>query len=470
MKKIHYHIVLLCSLMLSLSFTSCDDYLGVVPKGKKVPTTLADFEALMRYEYGCHRVDVTQALVLLNDRYVNDSYLSYYPLYKANYLWDETADRVKLNNSDETAYYNGYSAISTFNLIIENALTSTEATEAEQKEVWAQAKVLRAMTYFNLVNFYADTYDEATADSKLSVPLITSADINAAYTQVTIRAIYDFMLKDLDEALPYLPTVSATVLHPNLGTAYAFYARLYLQMNKYTEALSYAEKALAENSELYDWISYYQSNKSLIEDPDSYTRTTSPMGYDYDENYNYRHGSVYYSSAENYLLPERAARFEDGDARFLSRWKLRTVGSLTYYYGTLSGYFNYGGMTTTEVYLIKAECLARDGQIDEAMAVLNKVRKTRILPDVYQDLTAAGEKEAMTAILKTKNNELILTLVPFCDARRLNNEGVYTTSLTKEFNGETYVLSSTSHLWTMPFPQGAIDNPGNGSITQNVDR
>jgi tetratricopeptide (TPR) repeat protein len=469
MKKIKYSIFLLCTVFLNFCLTSCDDYLDDVPKGEKIPTTLADFEALMRYEYGCQRVDVTQALILLNDQYVSDSYLAFYPLYKANYLWDETANRINLNNSDEGTYYNGYSAISTFNLIIENALTSEEATEAEQKEVWAQAKVLRAMTYFTLVNFYADTYNPSDAATKLSVPLITSANINAAYEQVSIQKIYDFMLKDMEEALPFLPKESATILHPNLGTGYAFYARLYLQMKNYDSALTYAQKALDENHTLFDWTTYYESNKSIIEDPESYTLTTSPMGYDYSENYIFRHGSNYYSSSENYLLPERADRFEAGDARFLSRWKLRTVGSSVYYYSTLSGYFNYGGITTTEVFLIKAECLARSGQINEAMDILNEVRKKRILSDVYNDLTASTEAEAMHAILKTKNNELVMTHIPFCDARRLNKEGVYTTSYSKEYNGKTYSLSPTSHLWTMPFPLGAIENPGNGSITQNVE-
>ena len=36
---------------------------------------------------------------------------------------------------------------------------------------------------------------------KLSVPLITSADINAPHKQVTIQEIYDFMIKDVKEAI-----------------------------------------------------------------------------------------------------------------------------------------------------------------------------------------------------------------------------------------------------------------------------
>ncbi len=468
--KLLYKLLIFPVLLVTFGLTSCDEYLDIVPKGEKIPETLADFEAMLRYEYGCHRVDVNQALILLNDKYVSGSNLSYYPLYKANYLWDESADRVELNNSDETTYYASYSAISSFNLVIENALSSSEATDDERQEVWAQAKVLRAMTYFNLVNYYADTYDETTASDKLSVPLITSADVNAAYTQVTIQKMYNFIMSDLDEALPYLPHEAATVLHPDLGACYAFYARVYLQMKDYSNALIYANKALAENDQLYDWTAYYQLNQSQIENADSYVRTSSPMGFDYVENYNYRHGSTYYSSSEQPMLIDRAKQFEDGDARFLSRWKLRTVGSDTYYYATLQGYFNYGGITTVEVLLIKAECLARNGEYGNAMKIVNDIRKTRILALYYNDLSADTESQAMNYIIQLKRNELILTLIPFCDIRRLNNEGTYTTTLTKEYDGQTLTLLPNSHMWTMPFPQGAIDNPGNGSISQNVEK
>lgn len=468
MKNIYYSI--LCLLALGLTFTSCDSYLDDVPKGAKIPTTLADFEAFIRDEYGNQSVNVNQASNLLNDKYVTTATLSFDRLTNANYMWDEKADRIELNRADETTYYRSYAGISTFNLIVENALTTTEATDEQKRVVWAEAKVLRAMSYFNLVNFYADTYETSTAATKLSVPLITSANINAPSKQVSIQEMYDFILADVKDALPYLPKVSQTALHPNLGTGYAFYARVYLQMNNYTEALKYADLALSENSALYDWTIYYNNNKAIIEKPNSYTTKSSPMGYDYVENYNYRHGATARLTTENDIPVERAQRFETGDARFLSRWKIRTVGAETYYRRTLSGNFNYGGITTVEIYLIKAECLARAGQISDALAILNKVRKMRILPTSYHDIATVDKTTAINAILKTKNNELILTIVPFADARRLNAEGVYKVSFSKQAGGTTYTLSSTSHLWTMPFPQGATKNPGNGTITQNVPK
>jgi len=467
MKKIYKNI--LCVLALGITFASCEDYLDDVPKGSKVPTTLADYEAFIRDEYTNQMVNVAQALNLMNDNFVTTATLAANRLTNANYMWDESANRLDLNQADETTYYGQYAAISTFNLIIENALTTTEATEADQRIVWAEAKMLRAMSYFNLVNFYADTYTTANA-SKLAVPLITSASINAPSKQVTIQEMYDFILKDVNEAISYLPKVSQTALHPNLGAGYAFSARVYLQMNNYTEANKYADLALTENNKLYDWVAFYNSNKAIIDVPNSYTTIASPMGYNYTENYTFRHGSNRSLARELSIPVERAQRFETGDVRFKSRWKLRTVGTDTYYYSTLSGMYNFGGITTVEVYLIKAECLARTNQVTEALTFLNTVRKTRILPADYADITATDAATALNAIFKTKRNELILTIIPFADARRLNAEGVYPVSFSKMANGTPYTLSANSHMWTMPFPQGAVKNPGNGTITQNVDK
>ena len=182
------------------------------------------------------------------------------------------------------------------------------------------------------------------------------------------------------------------------------------------------------------------------------------------------HGSTYYAATEYNIPVARATRFEDGDARFAARWKIKTVGTDTYYAGTTRGYFNYGGITTTEMYLIKAECLARNNDLQGAMDALNAVRKTRILPAKYQDLAATSIQDAVKKIWKTKENELIFSIIPFADARRLNLDSNYARTFTKTINGTTYTLTPTSHLWTMPFPMGATSNPGNGTLTQNVDK
>lgn len=453
---------------MSMTFTSCDDFLSDVPKGQKTPTSYADFEAFLRDEYSVHREDAGQASILLNDRYPTLNNLNYYEMWAANYYWDETADRIFLNKSDETTYYAGYGGISAFNLIIENAPSFTDCTDAQRKELVAQARVLRAMNYFTLVNYYSDTYVSSTAASKGGVPLITSASVGAPHTQPSVQGIYDFILTDLTESYNDLPAVAATELHPNRATADAFMARVYLQMGNYAEALSHAEKALSVNDNLYDWCAYYAQHEDAILNPTNTSTLPAPNEFGYCENYNYRHGSSSYSSRIQHLNNDRAAMFEEGDARFLAQWKSYNAGNEQYYRGITSGMINYAGMGTVEVYMIKAECLARTNNVPEAMNVLNKVRQSRILADVYKPLTATTEAEAMPLIIRTKRNEMILTIVPFCDARRLNAEGKYLIEPTKSEAGKPSKLSANSHLWTFPFPQGAVENPGNGSIQQNV--
>lgn len=469
MKRIISLFVVLGGMLLSVS---CNDFLNIVPKGQKIPTTLADYEALLRNEYTIARTPMMNALYLLNDCQVNQSNLNSATLTRANYLWDEAANRIELNNADEATFYTLYSSISTCNLLLENVPSATECTEAERNEVMAYARVIRALCYFNLVNFYADTYESATAATKLAVPWITSANINAPSRQVSIEALYGFMLQDVQTALENgLPEVSMTVLHPNRAAAHALLARIYLQMGNYPDALVQAEKALEYKDDLYDWTAFYEQHKAQIENPEDYTKMATPMDYGYVENYYFRHGDNNGNQVQNEItIPvERAARFEEGDARFLSRWKRMVNNQDTYYEAMTRGYFNHGGLTTCEMYLIKAECLARqvvNNDFSKAMEALDAVRRTRILD--CQPSSAATLAEAIELIRRTKDNELIFSIVPFADARRFNAEGTYARTMTKTREGKTYTLRPDSHLWTMPFPAGATQNPGNGTITQNV--
>lgn len=451
--------------------SSCNKYLDILPKGKKIPQTYADFEALLRDEYTVHQAPVTQAIILLNDRFVSPSNLNYYKLWDINYNWNEQEDRKIYNNTDESTYYNSYASISICNLIVEHGPTMSSATSQQREELMATAKVLRAISYFTLTNYYAAAYDINTAGQLLSVPLIESANVEAPSRQVTIAEIYNYMINEVKTALPNLPDRGLTILHPGKGAAYAFLARLYLQTNNYKDALENAEKALTYNDKLFDWTDYYMKNKGQIEDKTNYALKQSPMDFNYVENYYFRHErSPNYATSEYALTVNRAPLFEKGDSKFAARWKLRTVVPNTYYTSTMTGFYNNQGITTVEVYLINAECQARLGNVQKAMDLANKVRKSRILASNYADWTAQNATDAIKKIAQLKRNELILSIMPFADYKRLNKEANFATSLTKTVDGKTIQLSPNSHLWIMTFPLGAIENPGNGTIKQNVEK
>lgn len=467
-KKIN--IILIAILSLTF-FASCNKYLDLLPKGKKIPQSYADFEALLRDEGSVHQVPVTQAIILPNDLFVSSSNLNYYKLWDLNYNWNEQEDRKIYNNADESTYYYSYASISICNLIVEHGPTMSNATSQQRDELIATAKVLRAISYFTLANYYAATYDTNTANQLLSVPVIESADIDAPSKQVSVAEIYNYMINDVKNALPNLPNQGLTILHPGKGAAYAFLARLYLQMGNYQDALDNSEKALTYNDKLFDWTDYYNKNKTQIEDKDNYALKQTPMDFSYVENYYFRHEkSPNFAAAEYAQQVDRAAAFEKGDSKFAARWKLRTIVPDTYYASTMTGFYNTQGLTTVEVYLISAECQARLGNIQKAMDIANKVRKTRILAVNYTDWTAQNSVDAIKKIMQLKRNELILSIMPFADYRRLNKETALASTLTKTVNGKTIQLSPTSHLWIMPFPLGATENPGNGTIKQNVEK
>lgn len=452
-------------------FTSCNNFIDEMPKGVRVPTTLADYEALLRDEYSVNYIPCVQALYLINDRKIGDNTCRNVDnLNTANYMWKEDKDRASLNSSTEDVFDNGYGILGVVNTVLEYVPGSTEATQAEKDEVMAYAYAIRAFTLFQIVNFYADAYDPATAASTPGVPLIYSGNLGSPWHQGTVKEVYDQILTDFNKALELgVPEKSMTVIHPDRASVEAGLARVYLSMRDYDAALSHAQAALDRNSELFDWVAYYEEYKNRIEDPEDYNLISSPMSHLNVENYWFcsGQGNPNYPTTNIDIPVERATRFEDGDCKLACSWKRYESSTDVYFRGVLTGYYNLSGITTPEVHLIKAECQARKGDVEGALSTLDEVRKTRIHPDYYSTSVASDAAEAIDLIRLTKDNELLGSMIPFIDLKRYNAEGTYSRTLTKTFDGQTYTLSPSSHLWTMVFPANSINRPGNGVLTQN---
>ena len=469
-------------LVVALLFSSCNDFLNEIPKGQKTPTKWDDYNAFLRNEY-IYNSEMGNAYILMNDVYRTPTQLNT-PLIRANYNWDESIDRSAENTTDYYLYNNNYEAIFYCNLIIEQVPDATDCTEQQRQMLIAQARVLRGLCYYHVANYHADQYSDATLN-KTAVPLITSSAVSAPSPQVTIKELYDFMVTDVAKALDYLPEKGETMFHATKAAGYGLLARIYLSMSDYTNAQKYAELALQQNGSLFDWIAYYNDDINRFAEPTAdyagteYNTVCKPMANTNPENYMFRYGNnldymgIYGKSMG--LSMQRAARFEPGDARLRTHWKRRYYASTDeeLYYGIHGEKMNVGGITAPEMYYIKAECLARKGGADNikaAMDVLNTVRKKRIFPDVYVDATASTTKEAVEKIISDKANEYIQTLVPFCDARRLNKDPEYARTMTKVEGGQTYSLKPDSYLWIMPFASSVLLNPGNGTLQQNTPR
>ena len=477
MKKIATYIGYVALACFSLFSTSCDDFLNDIPKGQKTPKSWEDYNAFIKNSSFPH-YEMDQLFCLVGDLYKTPNSLNSDELFRTHYFWNEDTDRTLINSTDKNAYYSAYEELFYWNLIIENAPSAIDCTQQQKDMLIAQAKVLRAMAYFYVVNYYAAPYSEKNK-GLLSVPLVTSASIESPSPQVTLENIYDFMISDLESAVHALPKLGESILHPTKSAGYGMLARVYLTMGNYDKALKNATLALEENDQLYDWIQFYKNDEKRFTDPDEYSSSCKEDPEKMNvENYVFHFSSMSFWSGIkglSYAIPvERAAKFEKGDTRLLTHWKVKESSkSGKYYAGIYALEPNKGGIRTPEMYYIKAECLARLGgkeNLKAAMDLVNKVRKTRILPENYKDWSADSTEEAVRMIIADKANEYIQSQVVFCDYRRLNQDAQYATVLTKEVDGKVYKLQPDSHLWIMPFPIEVINNPGNGTIKQNVTK
>ena len=62
--KIMKKYILTALLVLASVLSGCDNYIDVMPKGVRIPKTLADYEALLRNEYNVNYLPSQQALYL----------------------------------------------------------------------------------------------------------------------------------------------------------------------------------------------------------------------------------------------------------------------------------------------------------------------------------------------------------------------------------------------------------------------
>ncbi|SPZ85113.1 Uncharacterised protein [Sphingobacterium multivorum] len=250
-----------------LTLNSCNKYLDIKPKGFTIPENLNDYKLLLNDQslvrasavYPNNLVDNLQS----GDPQDVQSAASYdYYDYVKKQLYSFAHGAIFEDGQYDPYWESAYSHIFTYNVVINNVLAATEGSEAEKKRVWAEAKVGRAFEYLSLVNIYAAHYNPASATKDLGVPLVLKEDINQKYERVSVQAIYDQVVSDLNDALPNLSTVQSNRFQAVRSVGFSFLSRVYLYQGKYKEALENAKQALAVNKTLIDYSLYTNKDKT----------------------------------------------------------------------------------------------------------------------------------------------------------------------------------------------------------------
>jgi hypothetical protein len=126
--------------------------------------------------------------------------------------------------------------------------------------------------------------------------------------------------------------------------------------------------------------------------------------------------------------------------------------------------FVFSGIATDEMYLIKAECLARAGKVDEGIQTLNALLIKRWKTGTFVPFVAANVNDAMTKILKERRKELVFRTLRWEDLRRLQNDPLFSVTPKRIVNGQEYSLEPNSPRYLLKIPPTVIQLTG---IQQN---
>lgn len=291
-----------------------------------------------------------------------------------------------------------YATIYRCNLLLENLDRSAAITEPTRRQLAGEARFLRALAYFYLVNQWGD------------VPLLLTTDVRTTSTaaRTTQPVVYQQIIADLKEAQSELPTgyPGGEKIRANRHAATALLARTYLYRQQWAAAETEATKIL--ESGLYaplpapNSVFVKSSREAILQ----WWNQTGNTGL----------GSFFIplaGSVPSYQSSDTVRNsFETGDNRKTTWIGSTTVSGQPYYYpykyrqrtaaSGANGEYTVV-LRAAEQYLIRAEARAQQGKTGDAVADLNVIRTRSGLPALPNTLS---KEDCLAAVERERRSEL----------------------------------------------------------------
>jgi tetratricopeptide (TPR) repeat protein len=389
-----------------LLMVSCKKFLEVKPKGVIIAETLNDFEGVLNGEGIVNPFGQNNLIIYPTDD-IKD--LSFNPQSQSSpkgntYFWVEYINN---NSVRPDLWADLYSRIANLNVVTEGVLSAIDGTEQQKKQLYAEAMVAKSFNYFHLLSFFSPAYHKTTAATDYGVPYVNTTDVSKDVpARPTLQVAYDQLITDLTTAVPDLPEVNINNTRATKDAAYGMLTRIYMSMGDYINAEKYANLVLG-------------SGKAKIVNYSTYSGSLLPATNSSPEELWVRYANNLSFTYSNELL----AKYDlNNDLRIRLLSTKKTDGS--YSYGSLQAYNPNRGITYAEIYLDKAECLARGGDINGALDIVNNtIRKNRFMPNQYTALNAGTPEAALNAVLEERRRELAFKGLRWSDMKRLDKEG-----------------------------------------------
>ncbi|GAA4305265.1 RagB/SusD family nutrient uptake outer membrane protein [Compostibacter hankyongensis] len=330
------------------------------------------------------------------------------------------------------AYYGIYEA----NVLI--AAIKDDAAK-EQLQIKGEALFLRALMHYDLVRAFSRPYSQ-DPEKNLGVMIRDNTDVNALPPRSTVKDTYAFIEGDLLKAAE-LMTVHKPSIYASRETARALLARLYLYMGENDKAIQYADMVI--NSGQYHLLETEAFGAYFTQLPESNPETIFAIKLTENENMGKTAiGSLYTSDGGGWgeiMASPTYLRLiyknkNDERIKFLnpvyvhdqsgqkipsatepSGYEVEKRDGYSKYY--IEKYSNEGGIPLlsspivirlAEMYLIKAEAYAKLGQDEDALDMVNLIRKRAGLSgdQLYTAGDLKGYPTVLDAVLGERNLEL----------------------------------------------------------------
>ncbi|KEO74320.1 RagB/SusD family nutrient uptake outer membrane protein [Anditalea andensis] len=326
------------------------------------------------------------------------------------------------SNEVQLLWADAYTTINQTNLFLEGLEANKDKVDAVLAEQYlAEAKFVRALSYFSMITLYSRPYQEDDGASP-GLPLRLRAEKTTANNDLarsTVAEVYAQILKDLDEAEEGLPLSYATPLlnttRAHQNTAIALKTRVYLTMGNYEKVIEEASKIVTASSPfvapsgvahgLNDIMEIFRTNYTSTESIFSMpmTELSSSTGQN-------SLGFIYNVSAEYYLNPQGIFADPLWPAHDNRRGLFRVSGGLNYLtkYAKPAPFLDFVPVIRyAEVLLNYAEALAETGNLGASRSLLDEVRH-RSDPDfIFPDYAVSTQDTLIETILKERRIELI---------------------------------------------------------------
>ncbi|RZK63489.1 MAG: hypothetical protein EOO92_28720, partial [Pedobacter sp.] len=335
-------------LLISYCLCSCDkDFLDTKPNQELlIPHKVSDLQALLD---NTAIMNTSPALNMIadDDAYVTvDGLASFRTAPERNlYLWKE--------NPYEGAvifdWRNLYQQIFYANVVLDNLerIGDEQIQKDDYKLVMGSGLFFRAMGHYQLAQQFCKAYS-SNAEQDLGIPLRLNSNVTERYKRANLQQTYEQILNDLLLAKDLLPKVYFYKSRPSKAAALALLAKVSLSMGEYQKAMDYADQCLQINGKLINFNTLVLTSNAPFPE-------TLPFGN--EEIILYTNPSVlsFVGSSQFRIDTALYQTYNVNDLRKQAFFRIRGVNHYTFK--------GYQGINIPEMYLIRAEVNARNGDV-----------------------------------------------------------------------------------------------------------